>query len=299
MEETSRQAYLRAMGVHVYFPRYVLDGAKVSPEYNFLDTPDLSAETPEPREPQEPRQPRQPREPREPGKVASLESSLPTAPSTHQEIPRFRSKNPDRPVIDLGNHGKERTRSVSVNQKPLTSALESEAAAVNPQARERREAVSVAGTMRFDLGYFMTARGVAILYEIPPLAKDEDKARAKKLLSAILLACGLNAGQHSPRPVHEAFNWPLENDLGLSSSDQAGAAALAGFIRRRHDGDRFEELIVFAGVVEPLIAELALNMPFQQTLLASLSAMLSFASLKREVWADLQPVLARIENHKI
>jgi len=26
--------------------------------------------------------------------------------------------------------------------------------------------------------------------------------------------------------------------------------------------------------------------------------MLSFASLKREVWADLQPVLARIENHK-
>jgi hypothetical protein len=39
-------------------------------------------------------------------------------------------------------------------------------------------------------------------------------------------------------------------------------------------------------------------MPFKQTLLASLSAMLSFASLKREVWADLQPVLARIENHK-
>jgi hypothetical protein len=108
----------------------------------------------------------------------------------------------------------------------------------------------------------------------------------------------LNADQHSPRPVHEAFNWPLENDLGLSSSDQAGAAALAGFIRRRHDGDRFEELIVFAGVVEPLIAEIGLNMPFKQTLLASLSAMLSFASLKREVWADLQPVLARIENHK-
>ena len=274
MEETSRQAYLRAMGVQVYFPRYVLDGAKASPEYDFLATPELSVGTSKPPEPPEQSEP---------------------------EIPRFRSKNPDRPVIDLGNHAKERTRGVSVNQKPLASASgapESEAAAVKPQVRGRREAVSVAGTMRFDLGYFMTARGVAILYEIPPLAKDEDKARAKKLLSAILLACGLNADQHSPRPVHEAFNWPLENDLGLSSSDQGGAAALAGFIRRRHDGDQFEELIVFAGVVEPLIAEIGLNMPFKQTLLASLSAMLSFASLKREVWADLQPVLARIRDHK-
>ena len=289
MEETSRQAYLRAMGVQVYFPRYALDGAKASPEYDFLYKPDLPVGT---------------SEQALPGRVERLEFSLPSAPSTHHEIPRFRSKNPDRPVIDLGNNAKERTRSVSVNQKPLMSAAgapESEAAAVKLKVREDREdlkAVAVAGTMRFDLGYFMTGRGVAILYEIPPVAKDEDKARAKKLLSAILLACGLNADHHSPRPVHEAFNWPLENDLGLSSSDQAGVAALAGFIRRRHDGDRFEELIVFAGVVEPLIAEIGLKMPFKQTLLASLSAMLSFASLKREVWADLQPVLARIAHHK-
>ena len=287
MEETSRQAYLRAMGVQVYFPRYVLDGAKASPEYDFLDTPDLSVGTPEPPMPVT---------------VARLESSLPSVPSTHQEIPRFRSKNPDRPVINSGNHAKERARGVPGNQKPLTNeagASESEAAAVKLQVRGRGEAVSVAGSMRFDLGYFMTGRGVAILYEIPPVAEDEDKARAKELLAAILLACGLDADHHSPRPFHEAFNWPLENDLGLSSSDQAGAAALAGFIRRRHDGDRFEELIVFAGVVEPLIAEIGLEMPFKQTLLASLSAMLSFASLKREVWADLQPVLARIENHRI
>ena len=76
MEETSRQAYLRAMGVQVYFPRYVLDGAKASPEYEFLATPDLSVGT---------------SEPPEPGKVAPLESSLPSAPSTHQEIPRFLS----------------------------------------------------------------------------------------------------------------------------------------------------------------------------------------------------------------
>jgi hypothetical protein len=69
---------------------------------------------------------------------------------------------------------------------------------------------------------------------------------------------------------------------------------LAGFIRRRHDGDRFKELIVFGGVVEPLIAEIGKSMPYRQTLLASLSAMLSLASLKREVWADLQPVIARI-----
>lgn len=286
MEETSRQAYLRAMGVQVYFPRYALDGAKASPEYDFLHTPDLPVGT---------------SEQTLPGRVERLEFSLPSAPSTHHEIPRFRSKNPDRPVIDLGNNAKELTRGVSVNQKPLMSAAgmpESEAAAMKLKVREDREAVSVAGTMRFDLCYFMTGRGVAILYEIPPVAKDEDKARAKKLLSAILLACGLNADHYSPRPVHEAFNWPLANDLGLSSSDQAGAAALAGFIRRRHDGDRFEELIVFAGVVEPLMAEIGLKMPVKQTLLASLSAMLSFASLKREVWADLQPVLARIANPK-
>ena len=39
MEEARRQAYLRAMGVQVYFPRITLAGAKASPKY------DLSSET--------------------------------------------------------------------------------------------------------------------------------------------------------------------------------------------------------------------------------------------------------------
>ena len=283
MEEARRQAYLRAMGVQVYFPRITLAGAKASPKYNLsseTDRSDVLLESPAPM----------------PGAPTSpVQSTASSVPSSRQELPRFRSKNPDKPIIDTSTKGRARAASVGAAPAPADGLPSRDAVAGGELGSGRsNEAGPVTTSLRFDLGYFVAAEDVAILYEIPPVAREEDKARAKKLLSAILLACELNPAAGSASPVHEAFNWPLENDLGLSSSDQAAAAALAGFIRRRHDGDRFKELIVFGGVVEPLIAEIGKSMPYRQTLLASLSAMLSLASLKREVWADLQPVIARI-----
>lgn len=287
MEEARRQAYLRAMGVQVYFPRTTLAGAKASPKYDFSSVAELSTALSEPL-------PLMSAAP-----AAAAQATAPSVPSTHQEIPRFRSKNPDRPVIDIGHQAKGRVRSASAGGASASAnAPPSPGGVVEVELERGRniEAGPATTSLRFDLGYFVASEGVAILYEIPPVAREEDKARAKKLLSSILLACELNPAAGGASPAHEAFSWPLENDLGLSSSDQAAAAALAGFIRRRHDGDRFKELIVFGGVVEPLISEIGQSMPYQQTLLASLSAMLSLASLKREVWADLQPVIARTKG---
>ena len=290
MEEARRQAYLRAMGVQVYFPRTTLAGAKASPNYDFSSVTDLSAALPESLAPM----------PGVPAASAQLTAS--SVPSTHQEIPRFRSKRPDRRIIDIGHQAKGRVRSSSAGGASASADVlpsrdgVGEVELESGMSVEERPATTC---LRFDLGYFVATEGVAVLYEIPPIAREEDKARAKKLLSAILLACELNPAAGGASPIHEAFSWPLENDLGLSSSDQAAAAALAGFIRRRHDGDRFNELIVLGGVVETLISEIGQSMPYKQTLLASLSAMLSIAYLKREVWADLQPVIARIKGAEI
>lgn len=263
INETTRQAYLQAMGVQAYFPRTALAGAKPSPEY---DLP-LPAQTPA---------------------AAMLpEVSAIAASAAVRPEPMARpdgSRNPARPVIDIAPKAKPPLRA----ERPVPVFRH----AAKPAASDEPS------TLRFDLGYLQLAGGVAVLYELPPVAKAADKERARQLLASILRACDLQVlGDSALASQHEGFSWPMPNDLGLPSHDKAGAAALEGFLRRRHDGDRFDELIVFAGVVEPLVEKIGQQLGYRQALLASLSAMISLASLKREVWADLQPVLERIRTH--
>jgi hypothetical protein len=147
----------------------------------------------------------------------------------------------------------------------------------------------------------MLSEGVAVLYELPPLASAEDKRRAKTLLAAIIRACEFknrsDGSAYDSELPHERFSWPMAEGLGLPASDKGGEAALAGFLRSRFEGDRFSELLIFGGVVEGLVGQLAKDIGVSHTLFASLAAMLSLASLKRETWADLQPVLGRIRAH--
>lgn len=254
--ETTRQAYLKAMGVQVYFPRTVLAGAKPSPQYEFTDPEPIQDE--------------------------------PVERVTEPMRP-MRSKNPDRPVIDVSGPSKRAKSRLAKEELPQKHVFRHQA---SPSAEEKAEESS----LRFDLGYQLVADGVAVLYELPPVAKDEDKARAKALLAAILRACGFDEAYTAAR-AGDGFSWPLPNDLGLASNDKAGAAALMGFLRSRCDGDQLTELIVFAGVIEPLLSKIGEELTYRQTLLASLSAMLSLASLKREVWTELQPTLARIKQN--
>lgn len=270
ISETARQAYLKAMGVQVYFPRTVLEGAKPSPDY------DLPA-------------------PEAPVHIPTAEK-LPQAAGPVQATPNRadaqRSRNPDRPVIDLGSTA--RTRPEQRPSAPAKHVFRHQAA---PAAAVSNSGDAEASSLRFDLGYWALGEGAAILYELPPLASDLDKARARTLLAAIVEACGFTNALPLP-DRQEGLSWPLPNEFDLPSSDQAGAAALKGFLQRCRDRDQLRELIVFAGVVEPLLEKIGEELRVRQTLVASLSAMLSLASLKREVWVDLQPALARIRTPK-
>ena len=268
INEVDRQAYLKALGVQVYFPRQALAGAKASPEYDFPEVEDT---------------------------IPAVEPAA--RPALHEvPVEALRSapvsKNPDRPVIDLGSAAK--TRAKPAVELPVFRSAEKPAAAAGIAGEDAGEG---AATLRFDLGYLALTDGMAVLYELPPAASAEDKARARELLGAILRACDLQPREDSGSAygaMGEGFSWPMPNDLGLPNTEKAGAAALSGFLRRRYDSERFDELLVFGGVVEGLVAEIGEKLGYKQTLVASLSAMLSLASLKREVWADLQPMLARI-----
>ena len=279
IDETTRQAYLKAMGIQVYYPRISLSGALPSPHYEFSASANsIAAE----------------------GALASPDSfpdssPLPSPGAAPTEARALLaeslaplkqgSRNPARPVIDLGSTKSSRTQPAAPRQRAERPVFRSA-----PKEGE--------GSLRFDIGYAMLGEGVAVLYELPPVASSEDKRKAKALLNAIMRACEFKnrSGESSydSEIPHERFSWPMADGLGLPASDKGGEAALAGFLRSRYEGDGFSELLIFGGVVESLVSQLATDLGARHTLFASLAAMLSLASLKRETWADLQPVLKRI-----
>lgn len=283
IDETTRQAYLKAMGIQPYYPRSALAGALPSPRYEFREseafvgepTANSEAERPDARVAE--------------GvagapAVADARALLAESLTARKQV----SKNPARPVIDQGSAGTQGSEPAARRRR-----------AERPVFRSAPK--TAAGSLRFDLGYVMLSEDVAVLYELPPLASNEDKSRAKALLAAIIRACEFKnrsdgAAYDSELP-HERFSWPMAEGLGLPASDKGGEAALAGFLRSRFEGDRFSELLIFGGVVEGLVSQLAKDLGISHTLFSSLAAMLSLASLKRETWADLQPVLERIRAH--
>ena len=291
IDETTRQAYLKAMGIQPYYPRSVLTGALPSPRYEFSE-PKVSVATSANLTSDEGNNAGK----REgSGAMANREAAVaPTAANARALLDesltakKQGSKNPARPIIEQGAAKPPRSQPAAPRQR-----------AERPVFRSAPK--DAGGSLRFDLGYVMLSEGVAVLYELPPLASAEDKRRAKTLLAAIIRACEFknrsDGSAYDSELPHERFSWPMAEGLGLPASDKGGEAALAGFLRSRFEGDRFSELLIFGGVVEGLVGKLAKDLEVSHTLFASLAAMLSLASLKRETWADLQPVLGRIRAH--
>jgi hypothetical protein len=92
-------------------------------------------------------------------------------------------------------------------------------------------------------------------------------------------------------------------------SKLAAQQILRGFIAQRHGARKFSNLLVFAGQIEAILAESGVvdagdgeglqdfvQMPqgYHMTLTSTLSAMLAYPMLKRQVWAHMQPLKKRL-----
>ena len=265
MNENQRQAYLKAMGIQVYFPRRVLPGARPSPDYH------VSAEPLEQK--QQAEVTGDSRQYRESVTIAAAEPALPE--------PNVEAR------AKTGAEAVSETDIVLASSTPEDDTLAEE-------------------ELRFSLQYFKINDQIAVINEIPHVKSHHSSGESITLLKAILAALGIDSSQCQFEPG--CFDWPITTDLDPGEDQQLVARkAVFGFIRKRQEIDKFDNLILFCARTEPLIQSSESGVAshdfeftehgFHITVTRSLHAMLSIPLLKRSVWQDLQALKARLESN--
>lgn len=181
--------------------------------------------------------------------------------------------------------------------------------AVSPATREpqrERQAVSK-DALQFSLRYYKISEQLAVIDEVPHQQANASQEQAIALLQAILRALEVDSSDCEFRA--ESFDWPLAVELSMKNEPAVEAKhALLGFIKRRHEHDQFNNLLVFAGQIDDLLMHTSEKSETRDfavgaakyfiTLTSSLQSMLAFPMLKRDVWQQLQPLRQRIASLK-
>lgn len=283
VNESTRKAYLGAMGLDIYYPRVNLPGAKISPTYEFDSETLLQAEGSATKEsPNNSR--RGPTAEKLAASVQSITDSITDSKSRLISNNASKSRVAEQETQKLESEKQEQT----LDEKLDTSADES-------------------SELRFALRYYKVNDSLAVLDEYP-LQQTADAAKESIiLLKNILKALGVSIDEVELR--HESFNWPLVE--GLTSNAGAAVAAkqaLQGFIVGRQQQDGFKNLLVFAGLIDDLLIGPAAaadkrdykfsNSDCFVSLTHSLQSMLSFPQLKKDVWHQLQALKTRIQANQ-
>ena len=313
MNEIQRQAYLKIMGIQVYFPRSVLPGARPSPVYEIRDDSSQS------------------------DKEATVTAVA--APTSSEELRAFAEnteseKSTKRPATPNSGRAAEALTNASSMSQPSpevetavadgAAELVAEVAAAPvpvPATQVTAEAESPAteeGELRFRLQYYKIGASLAIIDETPhhlPSTGGNNSGlrtnESRELLISILAALGVDAKDDDLRP--ELFSWPLVESMSVQGDPVVAARnALQGFIQSRHDKDKFSNLVIFAGQIATLVElpQESISLPetaydfshkrdsadseFFITLTNSLHSMLAFPLLKRDVWQQLQALRKRL-----
>lgn len=161
--------------------------------------------------------------------------------------------------------------------------------------------------LRFALRYYKVSETVAVLYEYPLQQSPNAAQESEVLLKNILGALGINVDELQLNP--ESFIWPLAEGFTSNAGDTVAAKqALQGFLLRCGQKDGFQNLLVFAGLIDDLLIGpdsekdrrdfKSQNFDCFLTLTHSLHSMLSFPQLKKDVWHQLQALYSRIQENK-
>jgi hypothetical protein len=188
-------------------------------------------------------------------------------------------------------------------EKPAVQDIESIAPVADVGAETATE-------FSFKIRYFHINEQLAVIDELPYAQGDEGAGVKIDLLKAILSALKVNWNDSDFRT--ESFSWPIDSPMEIEGDTKLAAQQiLKGFIAQRHGARKFDNLLVFAGQIEAILAEPVkteigtekgevsqdfIQMPqnYHMTLTSTLSAMLSYPLLKRQVWAHLQPLKKRL-----
>lgn len=303
LSEERRQAYLKAMGIDVLYPRRSLPGAAPSPAYVFseLETPAdrvFPAERPSARTAA--------------ARAGLAESAQPAGkgPSPHSQKPgpdkpesaRFESGKPQSPIPEAGKP-----------RSPLPESIRSGASEPEGDRPAPARTDEIANTEptpdgdtaapSFLLRCYHIDPRLAVLCELPRHAPAQQTRQALKLLQGILRALDVE-----PRLEAEAgaqLQWPLHEDMTPEQASARHAAqVLDGFIRKQLQqapaanllvlGERIAELLPGASVAGEASDYPLRALSIQLTRVNSLGAMLSMPELKPECWRDLQPLRDRL-----
>lgn len=280
LSEERRQAYLSAMGIDVLYPRQPLPGARPSPVY------ELPAVKP----------------------ATDSRQLASTAAQTRQPAVKNPSHSANLQSVreSLGGVGKAQAR------KPVAETAEGDPVTAATNATPEQPAIKAARTetrttqapqsLQFRLRYWSVSEQLGLLAE-EPIASANMQQEYPALLKAILVALELETPTHS-----EEFVWPFSAAMPASEAGADKAAqALRGFITKRLERDKFANLLVFSSQLLELLPEAQAHQDLADYQLASnvyltrthsLGAMLQVPELKREVWAQLQPLRKRLQSGK-
>ena len=161
--------------------------------------------------------------------------------------------------------------------------------------------------LRFALRYYKVSETIAVLDEYPLQQSSNAAQESEVLLKNILGALGVNVDELQLNP--ESFIWPLAEGFTSNAGDTVAAKqALQGFLLKCGQKDGFQNLLVFAGLIDDLLIGpesekdrrdfKTQNFDCFLTLTHSLHSMLSFPQLKKDVWHQLQALHSRIQENK-
>lgn len=288
MNENLRQAYLRTMGIDVFYPREPVPGARPSPEYDFSALDFLSLE--------EPGQGDVTR----PVRVSASEQPMAGSPKSAASGP-----------VPSAFRTQKARAALGLAQQPDSKASASDNSPV--RAEQDRLAPDVAissepaveSPLHFRLEYRSINKHLAVLLEVPVHAQRQLAQESAVLLRNILRALEIDVSQGLTNG--ELFNWPLSDELpGEEATARQASQALLGFIAMRQQRDGFANLLVFtsqSGQVPQLLpqADSSLGSDYRLDKLgcwiscvSSLQEMLSLPAIKREVWQSLQALRQRL-----
>ena len=271
MNEIQRRSYLDAMGVAVFYLKQPIPHAKQSPIYL------IPEETLEPID-------------------SGLDLKLAAAPSSrgneqsketaHSELARIRQQLQTSVEVSPEDKAAIEETAVKLAEAPVANQE------VSGTEDTKEDVQAGAGSLQFKLNYYVINGSVAVLDEQPYAQAGRSDRERLDLLRNILAALEVDYTNCDFKA--ETIAWPLEPDMIFEeSADTAAQQMLNGFVAQKHRSHGFEHLLVFAGSLEALLEENkgAMAAHFSMTITSSLSALLAYPELKRQVWQQLKPLI--------
>ena len=289
MNEIQRQAYLDAIGIQSYFPRFILPNAK----------PSKQCQWPEPSHP-----------------------GVENAPEVIAERPTLQKMLADKedagakgqvPPVGVSVENLEKESSVDdvvdddietvVNRTPDNDSVASTKVVDPATSKENPDQAVVedvaAPTVQFSAVLLRINHELIVVNELPYINKNVFPGHCENLLRAILAALSIEPGEDELYP--EFFQWPLDDEGDLHSDEKNATRALHAFIRSRILKKPTRFVMVFSEHIAayifasdaPVAVENGKMLDFIKSdtrvlVTRSLNAMLSIPALKKTVWNDLQ-----------